>query len=171
MMANRIRSLRQFNAGTGEYSIDSYIHWLKNGAMFFDADYQREYVWGEEQQQAFLHAIVSGFPLGHVAIAKTVDWCEKEGPFLEVVDGKQRLTTLKLFITNVIPFVIDGVPVYWRELSRPEQLAFGKTGLPAVILDDASRDDLLNYFIAVNFTGVPQSEEHKRHVLKLKGEV
>ncbi|HDL7425711.1 TPA: DUF262 domain-containing protein [Yersinia enterocolitica] len=166
-MQNRIRAMQQFRTGTSAYCVDNYIHWLQRGAMFFDADYQREYVWGGSEQQAFLKAVVSGFPLGNVAIAKTADWCEKEGPFLEVVDGKQRLTTLKLFITNVIPFVIDGIPVYWSELSRPEQLAFGKTSLPAVILNNASRDDMLNYFIVVNFTGVPQSEEHKLHVLKL----
>ncbi|HHG9960346.1 TPA: DUF262 domain-containing protein [Yersinia enterocolitica] len=136
--------------------------------MFFDADYQRAYVWGEEEQQAFLHTVVSGFPVGHVAIAKTPDWCEKEEAFLEVVDGKQRLTTLKLFITNEIPIIIDGQRILWRELSRPEQLAFGHTSMPALILDDASRDDLLSYFIAVNFTGVPQSDEHKRYVLKLR---
>lgn len=168
-MKNRIRSLRQFSVGTGEYCISSYVYWLRTGALFFDADYQREYIWGEEEQQAFLNTAASGFPLGHVAIAKTPDWCEKEGAFLEVVDGKQRLTTLKLFITNAIPFYIDGVAVYWRDLSRPEQLAFEKTSLPAVTLDDATRSDLLNYFIAVNFTGVPQSEDHKQHVLKLKG--
>ena len=166
-MKNRIRSLRLFSVGTGEYCIGSYVYWLRTGALFFDADYQREYVWGEEEQQAFMNTIVSGFPLGHVALAKSPDWCEKEGPFLEVVDGKQRLTTLKLFITNEIPFYIDGIPVYWRELSRPEQKKNKKASLPAVTLDDATRSDLLNYFIAVNFTGVAQSEKHKQHVLTL----
>ncbi|HHL3426282.1 TPA: DUF262 domain-containing protein, partial [Klebsiella pneumoniae] len=86
----------------------------------------------------------------------------------EVVDGKQRLTTLKLFINNEIPIVIGGEEIYWSEFSRSEQLAFGRPTLSAVILDDATEKDRIAYFVAVNFTGVPQSEEHRQKVLKLQ---
>jgi uncharacterized protein with ParB-like and HNH nuclease domain len=47
-----------------------YIKWLKDGALDFDADYQRDYVWGHEEQQAFLQGLISGFPLGYVALAR-----------------------------------------------------------------------------------------------------
>lgn len=164
---NRIREAEIFRARTGEYPIDMYIQWIKSGALNFGAEYQRDYVWGHQEQQTFLLVLISGFPIGSVALAKAPDWDICDGPYIEVVDGKQRLTTLKLFINNEIPIVIGGEEIYWSEFSRSEQLAFGRPTLSAVILDDATEKDRIAYFVAVNFTGVPQSEEHKLRVTAL----
>lgn len=165
---NRIREAEIFRARTGEYPIDMYIQWIKSGALNFGAEYQRDYAWGHQEQQTFLRVLISGFPIGSVALAKAPDWDICDGPYIEVVDGKQRLTTLKLFINNEIPIVIGGEEIYWSEFSRSEQLAFGRPTLSAVILDDATEKDRIAYFVAVNFTGVPQSEEHRQKVLKLQ---
>lgn len=167
-MSNRIRQAEVFRARTGEYPIDMYIQWIKSGALNFGAEYQRDYVWGHQEQQTFLRVLISGFPIGSVALAKAPDWDACDGPYIEVVDGKQRLTTLKLFINNEIPIVIGGEEIYWSEFTRSEQLAFGRPTLSAVILDDATEKDRIAYFVAVNFTGVPQSEEHRQKVLKLQ---
>lgn len=165
---NRIREAEIFRARTDEYPIDMYIQWIKSGSLNFGAEYQRDYVWGHQEQQNFLRVLISGFPVGSVALAKAPDWDICDGPYIEVVDGKQRLTTLKLFINNEIPIVIGGEEIYWSEFSRSEQLAFGRPTLSAVILDDATEKDRIAYFVAVNFTGVPQSEEHRQKVLKLQ---
>ncbi|WP_370905905.1 DUF262 domain-containing protein [Citrobacter koseri] len=167
-MSNRIREAEIFRARTGEYPIDMYINWIRQGALNFCAEYQREYVWGIDEQQAFLRILVSGFPIGSVALAKAPDWDVCDGPYIEVVDGKQRLTTLKMFINNEIPMVLSGEEIYWFEFTRAEQLSFGRPTLSAVILDDATVCDRIAYFVAVNFTGVPQSEEHRLQVLKLQ---
>ncbi|CAM6506191.1 TPA: DUF262 domain-containing protein [Klebsiella quasipneumoniae subsp. similipneumoniae] len=167
-MSNRIRQAEVFRARTGEYPIDMYIQWIKSGALDFGAEYQRDYVWGHQEQQTFLRVLISGFPIGSVALAKAPNWDICDGPYIEVVDGKQRLTTLKLFINNEIPIVIGEEEIYWSELTRSEQLAFGRPTLSAAILDDATEKDRIAYFVAVNFTGVPQSEEHRLKVLKLQ---
>lgn len=167
-MSNRIRQAEVFRARTGEYPIDMYIQWIKSGALNFGAEYQRDYVWDHQEQQTFLRVLISGFPIGSVALAKAPDWDICDGPYIEVVDGKQRLTTLKLFINNEIPIVIGGEEIYWSEFTRSEQLAFGRPTLSAVILDDATEKDRIAYFVAVNFTGVPQSEEHRQKVMKLQ---
>jgi len=167
-VSNRIRSAQVFDARTGEYPVDMYLRWITGGELNFEADYQREYIWGNQEQQTFLNVLVSGFPIGTVALAKAPDWCTREPPYIEVVDGKQRLTTLKKLITNEIPIMLPDGPLYWRDMARAEQLAFGRRPLPAILLDDATYKDRLAYFMAVNFTGVPQSEEHRQKVLKLQ---
>lgn len=167
-MSNRIRQAEVFRARTGEYPIDMYIQWIKSDALNFGAEYQRDYVWGHQEQQTFLRVLISGFPVGSVALAKAPDWDICDGPYIEVVDGKQRLTTLKLFINNEIPIVIGGEEIYWSEFTRSEQLAFGRLALSAVILDETTEKDRIAYFVAVNFTGAPQSEEHRQKVLKLQ---
>lgn len=150
---NRIRALQRFNPLVKTITIESYIYWLQHGVLFFDADYQREYVWQEEEQQAFLRTAVSGFPLGHVALAKRPDWGTVDGPYIEVVDGKQRLTTIWLFITDEIPLILPEGPMLWSQLTRGEQLAFGSASLPAVELNNASRAQLLEFFYTTSFLG------------------
>ncbi|WP_313471266.1 DUF262 domain-containing protein [Atlantibacter hermannii] len=166
-MRNRIREAQTFDARTGEYPVDMYLRWIVGGELDFEADYQRGYVWGAAEQQAFLRVVISGFPIGTVALAKAPDWCTREPPYIEVVDGKQRLTTLKKLIANEIPVILPGGPIYWRDMTRAEQLAFGRRPLPAIVLDDVPYKVRLEYFMAVNFTGVPQSEEHRAHVQQL----
>ena len=168
---NWIQALERFDPVVKPITIESYISWLQHGVLFFDADYQREYVWQEEEQQAFLRTAVSGFPLGHVALAKRPDWGTVDGPYIEVVDGKQRLTTIWLFITDEIPLILPEGPMLWSQLTRGEQLAFGSASLPAVELNNASRAQLLEFFYTTNFSGVAQSEAHKAHVLQLQAQI
>lgn len=167
-MTNRIREAEVFRTRTGEYPIDMYINWLRRGALNFGAEYQRDYVWGHDEQQAFLSVLISGFPIGSVALAKSPNWADCDGAYIEVVDGKQRLTTLQLFITDEIPIILNGENIYWSGLSRPEQLAFGRPTLASVVLDGATKRERIAYFVAVNFTGVPQSEEHRQKVMQLQ---
>ncbi|EJG4310632.1 DUF262 domain-containing protein, partial [Salmonella enterica] len=49
-MSNRIRNAQVFDARTGEYPVDMYIRWIIGGELDFDANYQRGYVWGHEEQ-------------------------------------------------------------------------------------------------------------------------
>lgn len=169
---NRIRQLQTFNVVPSQHCVESHICWLEQGAYYFEASYQRPYVWKSKQQQQFLKTLVSGFPLGSVAVAKHDDWSRKNGPWLEVVDGKQRLTTLDLFIKDEIPFILpSNEKLFWSEMARGEQLAFGRPFLPTITLEKATEDVILEYFIAVNFSGVPQSNAHKQKILKMREEL
>ena len=168
---NRITEHEKFRVSPGGHTIESYIGWIERGAFDYNAPYQRPYVWKKKQQQEFLSTCVSGFPIGTIAIAKHTDWLARDTPWLEVVDGKQRLMTLEKFITGEIPIILKGIPIWWRTLNRSEQLAFGRPYLPLLTMENASKKEILDYFIAVNFTGVPQSNAHKQNVLKMRGEI
>lgn len=170
-MINRLDGLEKFRTNPSSVAVESHINWLERGAYFFDAQYQREYVWKKKEQQEFLNTLVSGFPLGNIAVAKHEDWERREGPWLEVVDGKQRLMTIDKFIKSEIPFILpSGILLWWDEMTRPEQLRFGRPFLPVIKLEKATDKEILDFFIAVNFAGVPQSKSHKQKVLKMKGE-
>lgn len=94
-----------------------------------NAEYQREYVWKEKQQQEFLNAIVKGMPLSAIYAAKD------DGVFqYEIVDGKQRLTTLQLFVTNQITIKLESEKVLFSQLSPAEQNSFLNFSLPMILL-------------------------------------
>lgn len=157
---NWIQALERFDPVVKPITIESYINWLRHGALFLDADYQREYVWHEEQQQAFLRKAVSGYLLGHVVLAKRPDSGTFDGPYIEVVNGKQPLTTIWLFITDQIPLIRPEGPVLWSQLGHAEQLAFASASLPTVELNNASRAQLIEFFYTTNISGAAQREEH-----------
>lgn len=113
---NRITEHEKFRVSSSPHTVESFVGWIERGAFDYNAPYQREYVWKSKQQQEFLQTIVSGFPLGTVAIAKHPNWKGRVGPWLEVVDGKQRIMTIEKFVTGEIPIRLKGIDIWWRNL-------------------------------------------------------
>ncbi|AGM25262.1 DUF262 domain-containing protein [Spiroplasma chrysopicola] len=61
--------------------------------------YQRSRVWKKENQERFLDSLKMGYPFG------TFIFYEKNDGSFDIVDGYQRLSTIKLFITNPNKFI------------------------------------------------------------------
>ncbi len=57
-------------------------------------EFQRQFVWKPDQMSLFIESVILGFPLPPLYINKN-----KKGKYI-VVDGRQRLTTLKKFLHN-----------------------------------------------------------------------
>ena len=147
-----------------------YINAHNDVELCLDAYYQRDYVWKEKEQQEFLFSFFNNLPLGTVAIAINSDYGDEESvsSYYEVVDGKQRITTMLMFINNEIPYIVDGVPYYWKDLDVKTQRAFkGRTFPYQEISNSVDEKVKLEYFYRVNFTGVPQDKSHELRILEL----
>ena len=161
-MKNRLYDGRIYITDVAAYTIDTWISFFERKKLDLNAEYQREYVWKEKQQQEFLNAIVKGMPLSAISAAKD------EGVFqYEIVDGKQRLTTLQLFVTDQITIELEDEKVFFSQLSPAEQNSFLNFSLPMILLQKADRQTRIQYFININFGGVPQSEDHHQKVRNL----
>lgn len=164
-MINRVKDAREYRTEFSAYTIETWQVFFERNRLDLNPDYQRDYVWGFNEQQSFLHSVVLGLPLSAISVIK------KDDDFIyEVVDGKQRLTTLKLFFDGEIALHYKGESIFFHEMSSPEQLAFTSAGLPMIRLHKATQADKLKYFLMLNFGGVPQSEEHKNKVLQMLGD-
>lgn len=102
-MKNNFKMLQVQNYRTKPHAstIGSMKYFLDNNEFDLDPHYQREYVWGTKEQEEFLYNLLNEFPLGTIVVV--IDESKNE-QFMEVVDGKQRLTTLKLFFNNEISY-------------------------------------------------------------------
>ena len=77
------------------YDIEDLIERMNNGNLTFDYPIQRaDGQWDKSQKALLIDSVLKGFIIPHVYIVK--DGTEDFSP-MSVLDGKQRLTTLRDF--------------------------------------------------------------------------
>jgi len=165
-MINRIKENRKYRTDVSDYSVETWVSFIERNRLNLSPSYQRDYVWGFSEQQHFLRNLISGLPVSAISTVK-----EQDAFIYEVVDGKQRLTTLKMFVENEIPIHLNGVSIYYKDLTMAERNAFESAPLPMIRLYDANEAEKIKYFLSLNFAGVPQSEEHRKKLLGMLGEL
>ena len=69
---------------------------LAAGRFRLDPDFQRDFVWEKDKQSRLIESVLMRIPLPVFYVAE-----DHEG-LLIVVDGRQRLTTLQRFLTNMV---------------------------------------------------------------------
>lgn len=139
--------------------LDSLLRLPQRG-LVDNPDYQRDYVWTEEDQQRYLDSVFEGRDLGRFILVR-----HKYPKPEEILDGKQRLRCLTLFRQSRLAWR----GVYWHELNRLERGQIENRSVQVARLESEkfSRADCLRVFLEVNAGGVPQSEEHITHVKQL----
>lgn len=155
-----ISEVYEINApGWPAYDFDVYLPTMK-------MNLQRPLVWTDEQKQAFVIAVLQGknFPPVSINFRRDLDVCE-------VIDGKQRLSTLYSYFNNEFPIVIDGVEYYFKDLDKELNYKFRTTSVQAFVHYDRPGETHLTdeqkiaWFLYVNATGTPQQDEY---ISKLK---
>jgi len=78
-------------------SIDSLIQRVKRGRLIVQPEFQRDFVWPLSKCSALVESVLMRIPLPVIYVSET------ESGTWEVVDGQQRLTTLKSFVDGRFP--------------------------------------------------------------------
>lgn len=132
--------------------------------------YQRDLVWNLEQKQLLIDSIYNNIEIGKFLFRYRIWEDVKQGMLndghgfsWDCVDGKQRFHAILHFIQNKFA---DSYGNYWNDLSEKAQnkflgyrfLSYGEMG------ETAKDSDVIETFLTMNFTGVPQSKEHLEFV-------
>jgi len=127
--------------------------------------YQRDFVWSLENKQNLIESIYNNIDIGKIVVRKrSYEWVRKRvqagkvAHYKDIVDGKQRLSSIIDFCSNKFP---DKAGFYWDDLSKQAKrhfeqfscVAYGELG------EQATDADVKSVFLGVNFTGVPMSNE------------
>lgn len=156
---SKLRQLNRFRSTHHKMQLSFWQLQIKEDEIYYNAWYQREYVWTEKEQVEFIQNLIMGLPVGEVSVV--LDTTYKEGvKYIEVVDGKQRLITLKKYFNDEV--VVWG-QVY-SDLLPADKRFLGNMILPYTDLSAQSEKEKLEYFYRINFSGVPQSESHKQFI-------
>jgi len=150
-----IQYLTYLNSG-----LDSLVHRMYRCSVEDNPDYQRGYVWTEEDKQRYLESIFEARDLGRFIFVE-YDYPRVD----ELFDGKQRLSTIMDLIESRIAYR----GVYWHQMSPSDRNAVENRPVQFAELNGSRipRVELLQIFLMVNAAGVPQTEAHLDHVKSL----
>lgn len=148
----------------------------------YGVNLQRPYVWEHHQQQEFIMDILLEKQIApcviveHIAFDKLTRR-QSDIRLRKVIDGKQRLLTIHKFALNEFPIKINGEDVYYKDFDDELKLFFERrVGYltadiwhsyeydPRETITDDMLIILFNYY---NFSGTPQTEEHKNKLQAL----
>lgn len=71
---------------------------IEAGKLILKPDFQRKFVWTHEHQEDFIDTILKGFPFPEIYVSEGETDIEKLTTSQNVIDGQQRLTTIKRYI-------------------------------------------------------------------------
>lgn len=73
---------------------------IESGKLVLRPDFQRKFVWTHEHQEEFIETILGGYPFPEIYVCEGSLDTKKLKTTQHVIDGQQRLTTIKNYIEN-----------------------------------------------------------------------
>lgn len=87
------------NASIPVTSVLNSIETVNFGGLDLQPSYQRGYIWKEDFKDKLIYSIIKGYPTGNISV-RVLNTPNAKGARSEVVDGQQRLTTIRDFVLN-----------------------------------------------------------------------
>lgn len=126
---------------------------------------QRPYVWNEFQQDEFIWSVLLSRSIPPFV------FIQHEFDKYLIIDGKQRLITLKRFMLNEFPIHYQGEKIYWNDLDKDAKSQinlwnkFTCNTYYSYDDDPITDDEKIIIFNFYNFAGTPQDESHREKLL------
>jgi len=147
------------------YLEETLNHYKEDFELQLDPDFQRPHVWDLEKQQRYVEFILRGGKSSRDIYFNQANWMrwkkdtDLKNP-LVLVDGKQRLNAVRLFLNNEI----KAFGCYFKEFEDSLHITvdfiFHVNSL-------YTRKEVLQWYLDLNSGGVVHTEEELDHVRKL----
>ncbi|MFA5299823.1 MAG: DUF262 domain-containing protein [Lutibacter sp.] len=141
---------KQIPAQPDKKTISDLIGKIHRNELILQPEFQRGFVWTPSHMENFIKTILDGYPFPEIYISqKGIDLATLSTQNV-VVDGQQRLTTIKRYIDGDWNFE-KRIPKY-KELSEDEQREFLNYDVTVRDLKDVSADTIIEIFKRINST-------------------
>ncbi|MGP2502977.1 DUF262 domain-containing protein [Pantoea ananatis] len=147
------------------YSVLELLEMLERKDLFVNKSYQRHAgLWPDGPASYFIDTILEKYPFPKIYIYEYINPGERRMK-KEVVDGQQRITTIKRFINN--EFTVKGDSKYsgrkFSELPDDVQDGFLSYSVSVDVIRNATRSEILQMFRRMNAYTLPLNNAEKRH--------
>lgn len=131
---------------------------------------QRDFVWSLEQKRELINSLLIGRHIPHCAIINIINPIKQNEEILQIIDGKQRLSTMMDFYQNKFTIELEGSEYYFKDLPNDYRLTISNCHFRYYcIYEDYGNPitDLqkINWFRFLNFAGTPQDSQHLRELI------
>lgn len=141
----------------------------------FDPAYQRRSVWSDEKQSFFIDSILKNFPIPPIFLHQKIDDSNGKTTY-DIIDGKQRLTSIIRFLNNEIPasdefesspfYDANIAGAYFKDLDSKNLVEYKKRlwryVIPIEYIDTSDRTIIDNIFDRLNRNGEPLNGQELR---------
>lgn len=135
---------------------------MDRGELIPDPDWQRGYIWSQKDEALLIDTIMRQMPMPKFYLTEEYD--PRKGASIHyAVDGQQRLTAIRKFLSNKFPVEVGGSPYYFRDLDRQKQQGITTYKLSGHYMDDFTQADINFLFQRVNRTGVKLTNAEAWH--------
>lgn len=138
-------------------SLESLLNKFYLSGVDMNPPYQRDYVWDDKDKEALLDSIFNHIEIGKFAFINK-DYIN--GFHYEILDGKQRLSTLLDFYENRLPYK----GAYYNDLSANDRYTFLNTPVTIGETENLTMEQIYQYFYKLNRCGKIMSEEHLKQI-------
>jgi len=123
---------------------------ISGGRLILRPDFQRKFVWTPEHQEAFLETVMFGLPFPEIYVCEGSVDVERLTTTKHVIDGQQRLTTIRRYIDNETPYLTKIKP--YAELDDEEKAKFLSYQLVMRDIGRVDDDTVREIFRRINLT-------------------
>lgn len=147
------------------YLEDTLVHWGETtgdfGGINLDPDYQREHVWTQAQQIAYVEYILMGGEVGMQITWNSPDWNGNYKRTTELVDGKQRIEAVRAFMRDEFA-AFGGVFTAYTDNLRMIGPRFEFR-----VCKLETREEILQLYLNINAGGTPHTQSELDRVRAL----
>lgn len=155
------------------YELNQLLDSSLSGKDFFDfnvylpsakRNLQRGFVWDLEQKRSFITSLFREIPVLPITIYNDCTINDGEIKAIRVIDGKQRISTIRAFVNNEFTIECEDGEFTFKDLPKSLQSRFlRKLTITTYVYtaiqpsDRLSEDFLISWFNTINHAGVKHS--------------
>ncbi len=136
----------------GPRRIHSLLNGLRTGTLVPDPGFQRRLVWSNKHKSAFIDTVLRGYPFPEIYIAAGEVNPDTGEAKEMLVDGQQRLTTLKQYVDASKDLKLSGGVIPFAKLSDEEKISFYDYLVVVRDLGQTSISEIKEIFKRINST-------------------
>lgn len=132
-------------------TIADVYHLIDEAKLILRPDFQRKFVWTHEHQEAFIDTILNGLPFPEIYVCEGEVDVQKLRTTRLVIDGQQRLTTIRNYIEGRQDQQLSKIPVY-QSLTQMQKQDFLSYQIVMRDLGKVDEDTTREIFRRINLT-------------------
>lgn len=143
----------EFSIPANNQKIIEIYNKIRQGQLHVNKDYQRKLVWKRSHKINFIDTILRNYPFPEIYLAPGALDQEKLILIDEIVDGQQRLTTIRDYIEGTDIFALPNLSIpHFSELTVPQRTTFLNYEISVRYLKNVSVEQVREIFQRINKT-------------------